>query len=74
MKKKIEKVLDKIRPALQRDGGDVQLIKYDPKKGLVEVSLIGACSHCPVSDLTLKNLIEQELKAQLPEIKEVEAI
>ena len=62
MNKKIEKVLDTIRPALQRDGGDVQLIKYHPQKGLVELSLIGACSHCPMSDFTLNNLIEQELK------------
>ena len=72
--KKIEKVLEKIRPALQRDGGDVQLIKYDKKTGVVELSLIGACSHCPASDLTLNNLIAEELKAQIPEIKEVKSV
>ena len=72
--KKIEKVLEKIRPTLQRDGGDVQLIKYDKKTGVVELSLIGACSHCPVSDLTLNNLIAEELKAQIPEIKEVKSV
>lgn len=72
--KKLEEVLDKIRPALQRDGGDVQLIKYDKKKGIVELSLTGACSHCPMADFTLKNLIEQEIKAEIPEVKEVRAI
>jgi len=72
--KKLEEVLDKIRPALQRDGGDVQLIKYDKKKGVVELSLIGACSHCPMADFTLTNLIEQEIKAQIPEVKEVKAV
>ena len=72
--KKIEKELEKIRPALQRDGGDVQLIKYDKKTGVVELSLIGACSHCPASDLTLNNLIAEELKAQIPEIKEVKSV
>lgn len=72
--KKLEEVLDKIRPALQRDGGDVQLIKYDKKKGIVELSLTGACSHCPMADFTLTNLIEQEIKAQIPEVKEVKAI
>ena len=72
--KKVKEVLDKIRPALQRDGGDVQLIKYDKKKGIVELSLTGACSHCPMADFTLTNLIEQEIKAQIPEVKEVKAI
>ncbi len=72
--KKLEKVLDKIRPTLQRDGGDVQLINYDKKKGIVELSLTGACSHCPMADFTLKNLIEQEIKDKMPEVKEVIAV
>ena len=69
--KKIEKVLDKIRPALQRDGGNVELINYDKKTGILELSFIGACSHCPVSDFTLHNLIEQEIKSKIPEVKKV---
>ncbi len=69
--KKIEKVLEKIRPALQRDGGNVELINYDKKTGTLELSFIGACAHCPASDFTLHNLIEQELKSKIPEIKKV---
>ena len=72
--KKIEKVLEKIRPALQRDGGNVELINYDKKTGTLELSFIGACAHCPASEFTLHNLIEQEIKAELPEIKKVIAV
>ena len=72
--KKIEKVLEKIRPALQRDGGNVELINYDKQTGTLELSFIGACSHCPASEFTLHNLIEQEIKAELPEIKKVIAV
>ncbi len=71
---KIEKILDKIRPALQMDGGNVDLVSFDEKTGVVKIKLQGACAHCPISDFTLKNLIDQELKSAMPEIKSVEAV
>jgi len=67
--KKVAEVLDKIRPALQRDGGDVELIEVID--GTVKVKLTGACAGCPMSTMTLKNGIERILKEQVPEIKEV---
>lgn len=73
-KKQVEDVLKKIRPQLQMDGGDVELINVDDATGLVEVKLQGACSHCPMSTHTLKDGIEAELKNNIPEIKEVIAV
>ena len=70
--KKVAEVLDKIRPALQRDGGDVELIEVID--GTVKVKLTGACAGCPMSTMTLKNGIERILKEQVPEIKEVVAV
>ena len=70
--KKVAEVLDKIRPALQRDGGDVELIEVT--EGTVKVKLTGACAGCPMSTMTLKNGIERILKEQLPEVKEVVAV
>ncbi|MFH1647870.1 MAG: NifU family protein [Chloroflexota bacterium] len=70
--KKVAEVLDKIRPALQRDGGDVELIEV--AEGTVKVKLTGACAGCPMSTMTLKNGIERILKEQLPEVKQVVAV
>jgi len=72
MREKIEKALDKIRPALQRDGGDVDLV--DVTDGVVKVRLTGACGGCPMSQMTLKNGIEQVLRKEVPEIQAVEAV
>jgi len=69
MREKVEYVLDQIRPSLQADGGDVELI--DVTDGIVKVKLKGICSGCPFSTLTLKQVIEHALKEKLPEIKEV---
>jgi Fe-S cluster biogenesis protein NfuA len=74
MEKQIEEVLKKIRPALQMDGGDVELIEVDEKEGIVKVRLQGACSHCPMSQMTLKMGIEEELKKQVKGVKEVVAV
>ena len=68
----IEAVLNKIRPSLQADGGDVQLV--DVKAGKVSVRLTGACGGCPMSQMTLKMGIERLLKSELPEVKEVVAV
>ena len=68
---KIKKTIDKIRPMLQADGGDVEFLSWDEKTGAVEVSLVGHCAHCPMSEMTLKQGIEAELKKQVPVVKEV---
>jgi len=66
---KVEEILNKIRPSLVADGGNVELV--DVKDGIVSVKLTGACSGCPMSTLTLKNGIERILKEELSEVKEV---
>lgn len=65
----VKTVLDEIRPALQADGGDVELVGV--KDGIVSVRLTGACGSCPMSTMTLKMGIERLLKQKLPEVKEV---
>lgn len=72
MKEKVEAALDEIRPALQADGGGVDLISV--VDGVVSVKLTGACGGCPMSTMTLKMGIERVLKEKLPEIKEVVAV
>ena len=72
MKEKVQQVIDKIRPSLQADGGDVELI--DVVDGIVTVKLQGACAGCPMSQMTLKNGIERIVKQELPEIKSVEKV
>ncbi len=71
MKEKVQKALDKVRPMLQADGGDVELV--DVKDGIVTVRLQGACGGCPMSQMTLKNGIERILKQEIPEIVAVES-
>ena len=70
LREKVEAALDKIRPALQNDGGDVELIDVD-ENGIVKVRLKGACAGCPMSQMTLKQGIEATLKQEIPEVKEV---
>ena len=72
MREKVEAALDMIRPALQADGGGVELV--DVNEGVVKVKLQGACGSCPMATMTLKNGIERILKEQIPEIKEVVAV
>jgi len=67
----IKKALEKIRPQLQADGGDVQFVDWDEKKGVVRVQLMGMCVGCPMSKITLKQGIEAEIKKEVPEVKEV---
>lgn len=74
MEKKIRKILDTIRPALQMDGGDVHFVKFDEKSGVLSVELTGHCAHCPMSTITLKQGIEEEMKKNIPEVKEVRAV
>ena len=72
MRDKVEEVLNKIRPNLVSDGGNVELINVDD--GRVELKLTGACAGCPMSTLTLKMGIERILKQEIPEVKEVVAV
>ena len=71
MKEKVEEALSHIRPALQADGGDVELV--DVSDGIVKVRLTGACGSCPMSQMTMKMGVEKTLKEKVPEIKEVVA-
>lgn len=71
MREKVEAALERIRPALQADGGDVELIEVD--EGVVKLRLTGACGGCPMSTITLRNGIERILREEVPEVKGVVA-
>ena len=73
VKEKVEEVLEQIKPSLQADGGDVELIEVT-EDGIVKVELQGACAGCPMSQLTLKNGIEKKMKEEIPEVKEVQSV
>lgn len=73
LREKVEEVLGRIRPALQNDGGDVELIGVD-ESGIVKVRLKGACAGCPMSQMTLKQGIETTLKNEIPQVKEVVSV
>lgn len=72
MKEKVIAALDKVRPSLQADGGDVEFVDYTD--GIVKVRLRGACCGCPMSQMTLKNGIERILKEEVPEVQSVESV
>jgi Fe-S cluster biogenesis protein NfuA len=72
MKEQVQEVLDKLRPFLQRDGGDVELV--DVEDGVVKLRLMGACGSCPSSTITLKAGIERALLEEIPGIKEVQQV
>lgn len=72
MRKKVEKAIEKIRPFLQRDGGDIELV--DIVDGVVKVRLKGACMGCPMSQITLQEGVGRALKKDVPEIVRVEAV
>jgi Fe-S cluster biogenesis protein NfuA len=73
MREKVEEALKKIRPALQADGGDVELVEVKDD-GIVLVRLTGACGGCPMSQMTLKMGIERILKKEIPEVVSVESV
>ena len=72
MKEKIQMAIDRVRPALQADGGDVELVGV--KDGVVSVRLTGACGGCPMASMTLKDGIERVIREEVPEVKEVIAV
>ncbi|NLX05824.1 MAG: NifU family protein [Phycisphaerae bacterium] len=73
MKDKVQEVIDGVRPALQADGGDVELVNVEDD-GTVNVRLQGACGCCPMAQMTLKMGIERRLKEKVPQVKEVVAV
>jgi len=72
MREKVEKALESIRPALQADGGDIELVNVED--GVVKVRLMGACGGCPVSSMTMSQGVEQAVRKAVPEIKKVIAV
>jgi Fe-S cluster biogenesis protein NfuA len=72
LKKSVEQALEKIRPLLQRDGGDIELVEVTD--GVVKVRLTGACIGCPMSQMTLKQGVEKMLMKEVPGLKEVQAV
>jgi len=72
MREKVEESLARVRPALQADGGDVELV--DVKDGVVTLRLTGACGGCPMAAMTLRDGIERVLREEVPEVKEVVSI
>jgi Fe-S cluster biogenesis protein NfuA len=73
MKEEVQKAIDTIRPSLQADGGDVELVDVS-EDGIVKVKLTGACRGCPMSQMTLKMGIEKVVKQQVPNVKEIIAV
>jgi Fe-S cluster biogenesis protein NfuA len=73
-RQEIEQVLESIRPVIQADGGDVQLLGYDEESGVVQLRLLGACESCPISMMTLKEGIEKRLRSTVQGVVEVTAV
>lgn len=72
--KQILEIIERIRPSLQMDGGDLHFVDFDKKSGVLRVELTGHCAHCPMSQITLKQGIEKEIKNAVAEVKKVIAI
>ena len=72
MEEKLKSIIAQIRPGLQADGGDIELVAI--QDGVVSVRLVGACGNCPMSSITLKNGVERFIRSKLPEVKEVVAV
>ena len=71
---KIKQELDKIRPHLQMDGGDVEFVDFNEESGVLKLLLQGACQSCPMSQVTLQDGIGKAVKKNVPEVKEVQAV
>ena len=74
MKEQVEKVIEELRPILQSDGGDIQLIGVDEKTGIVTVGLRGRCGGCPHAQMTLQAVVERKIKAEVPGVTAVERV
>ena len=71
MKEQVKQVIDQVRPILQADGGDIQLIDVDEKTGIVTVGLQGRCGGCPHAQLTLQAVVERKIKEVVPGVTAV---
>lgn len=71
---RVQAVIDKIRPLLQANGGDIELVSVDEQSGIVSVQLQGACKGCPGAAMTLKMGVERRLREKVPEVREVVAV
>ncbi|OGY43134.1 MAG: hypothetical protein A3J62_03475 [Candidatus Buchananbacteria bacterium RIFCSPHIGHO2_02_FULL_38_8] len=74
MREEVKKVIEEVRPTIQADGGDIELVDVDEKKGIVKVRLQGACIGCPMSALTLQEGIGRVLKNKVKGVKELQAV
>ncbi len=72
MEERVKSAIEKIRPVLQRDGGDIEFVAIE--EGIVKVKLQGACRGCPMSQMTVKSVVGQAIKDEVPEIKGVETV
>jgi len=72
--KNIETSLAKIRPSLQADGGDVELVGFDESTGILQLRLVGVCAHCPMAEMTLKDGIEAQIREDVPAVKSIERV
>ncbi len=71
MKEKVIKILDKIRPSLQADGGDIELVRVDEKEGIVDIRLKGRCVNCPMAKMTFEHGIDAAIKREIKDVKKV---
>ncbi|HNX26353.1 MAG TPA: NifU family protein [Phycisphaerae bacterium] len=74
MREKVQEVIDQIKPMLQADGGDIELVDVNEKTGVVSVRLQGACRGCPGARMTLKMGVERKLQSEIPGVTEVLAV
>jgi Fe-S cluster biogenesis protein NfuA len=73
-REKVQAVINDIRPMLQADGGDIELVDVEPDEGVVKVRLTGACGCCPMAQMTLQMGVQRRLQKEIPEVKEVVAV
>lgn len=74
MRGRVEQALDKVRPAMQADGGDARVVECDEKRGSVSIEMIGACKGCPLSQLDFAYAIESLIRREVPEVREILAV
>ena len=73
-REKVQAVIEEIRPMLQADGGDIELVDVEPEEGIVKVRLTGACGGCPMAQMTLQMGVQRRLQREIPEVKEVVSV
>jgi Fe-S cluster biogenesis protein NfuA len=74
MRRRVEKALDKVRPAMQADGGDARVVECDEETGKVSIEMLGACGGCPLSQLDFSYAIESLIRREVPEVRDIAAV